>query len=86
MILKKQFLFYRIHVRHGFELGEMRPAIFVYTREFVKAACRKYGADGYMHQILLLFFCKLLFDIAQLLYAYEKKNAFHIRLFFEAAH
>src|SRR6185312_2240713 len=64
----------------------MRTSFFIHSLELIISALGEQTANGNMHQILFLFFGKFLPHFAQFLYANQKKNCFHIRLFSKAFH
>ncbi len=78
MVFHEVFLFAEVHFRQGFELTEMRPAIFIYRLQLIIPALPEEGTDGYMHQVLLLLFGEFLPYIAEFLDSDEEQNGFHI--------
>src|SRR4030095_298940 len=59
----------------------MRPAINIFSFQFIISTLRKKTTNGYVHQVLLLFLGKLFFYVAKFLDADKKENSFHIGFF-----
>lgn len=72
MIFQEIFLFNGIHLRHGLQLAEMRPAIIIRAFRLIIAAGRQQAADGDMHQVLLLLLGKFFFQLPGFLDADKK--------------
>ena len=71
---------------HGFYFLVVWPAFFVAVDELeISATCQE-GADGYMHEVLFLFFGELPSPghHSKLIDADQEQNTFHIRKFAKA--
>lgn len=81
VVFDKILLLDWIHLGHGFELTEMRPAVFVYPFHFVKATGGQQTAYGHMHQILFLFLAEFFSDLSEFLDSDQEEKGFQIGFF-----
>lgn len=56
----------------------MRPAIGVFTFQFIVSALAKKAADRHMHEVLFLFFGKIFPDLAKFLDTDEEQDGFQV--------
>lgn len=74
------FLVGHRHLWHGHQGFKMRPAFFIAANELIIIELAKQGADGNVHQILLLFFGEFFSFgcLSVFIYTNQEKDAFHV--------